>query len=282
MKSAATIATTTALLLLSLGSTGCVQQDRYDQLLQAHRALQEQLVLVKDERDAYRSSVDSAQVQAQRYNSELGSLQQRYDTLEGEFGTLSADTADYLSRISSLEIGPLPIDLASALDQVAAAYPELVSFDVQRGMLRFNSDFTFDLGSAELAGDAQPTIMAIADIMNSASAHAFDARVVGHTDNVPIRRAETIRKYPTNLYLSVARSISVRDALVSAGVGPARLEVAGWGEFHPVVANGTRGATENRRVELYFVPSTAVASLPPSTSTEAPQTSQAEPDFPMK
>ena len=42
--------------------------------------------------------------------------------------------------------------------------------------------------------------------------------------------------------------------MVAAGVDPARIQVAGYGEFRPIVLNGTKGAAENRRVELVMVP----------------------------
>jgi len=42
--------------------------------------------------------------------------------------------------------------------------------------------------------------------------------VVGHTDNVPIKRAETLKRFPRgNLELSVARALSVADHLIGKG-----------------------------------------------------------------
>ena len=252
-------------------TTGCVQQDRYDQLLQAHRSLQEQMVQIQDERDAYQSNLSASQRQAQAYNSELGALQGRYGDLENEFGRLADETEASLRRISQLEIGPLPTDLAGALDELAQAYPELLSFDVQTGMIRFASDFTFDLGRTELKDTAESSIRALAGVLNSGVAGGFEAQVVGHTDNVPIRQASTREKHPTNTHLSVHRAISVRDALVNAGVSPNRVQVAGYGEFRPMVPNGPRGAAENRRVEMFLVPMTTTAVYAqPETTYEAP------------
>ena len=56
------------------------------------------------------------------------------------------------------------------------------------------------------------------------------------------------------MHLSVHRAISVRKALAGAGVEPARIQVAGYGEFRPIVPNGPKGAAENRRVDLILVP----------------------------
>jgi hypothetical protein len=48
----------------------------------------------------------------------------------------------------------------------------------------------------------------------------------------------------------------VRDLLVSDGVAANRVEVAGWGEYRPIVENGPRGAAQNRRVEVFIRPMT--------------------------
>ena len=181
--------------------------------------------------------------------------------LQGEVVTVNADfeaqVAKYdqlLRRVSQLEFGPLPVELEMALDHLASAYPELLSFDADHGLLRFSSDFTFDLGSAELRSDAESTIVTLADILNSDEASSFELRLIGHTDNVPVERAITLQRHPTNVHLSVHRAISVRDLLVAAGIDAARIQVAGYGEFRPIVANGKKGAAQNRRVELVMVP----------------------------
>ncbi len=137
---------------------------------------------------------------------------------------------------------------------MASAYPNLLSFDASTGMLRFASDFTFDLGSAELKPNAAATIATLADILNAEQASPFELRIIGHTDNVPIERPATRQRHPTNMHLSVHRAISVRKALAGAGVEPARIQVAGYGEFRPIVPNGPKGAAENRRVDLILIP----------------------------
>jgi flagellar motor protein MotB len=152
------------------------------------------------------------------------------------------------------------VEIEEALDHLAAAYPDLLTFDASRGLLRFSSDFTFDLGSAAVKPDAAATMGTLADILNAPEAAPFELRVIGHTDNVPVERPRTKQLHPTNVHLSVHRAISVRDALVEAGVEPARIQVAGYGEFRPIVPNGAKGAAENRRVELLLVPMKTAAT----------------------
>jgi chemotaxis protein MotB len=102
----------------------------------------------------------------------------------------------------------------------------------------------------------------------------MEVRIVGHTDDVPIGKPQTRELHPTNVHLSVHRSISVRSALVSAGVEPVRIQVAGYGEYRPVIENRPGGTPENRRVEVYLTPMpTGIAAAPrpaasPSVSAE--------------
>jgi hypothetical protein len=120
-------------------------------------------------------------------------------------------------------------------------------------------------------------------------------KVVGHTDNAPLVRTKA--KFGTNVMLSVYRSASLRNALVKDGVSARRFQVAGYGEFRPMVVNGAKGAAENRRVELYLTPlafdgptdgtseertraETPVATKAPAT--KAPAAAPAEDDEPTK
>jgi hypothetical protein len=95
-----------------------------------------------------------------------------------------------------------------------------------------------------------------AAILNNPELAAFETVVTGHTDNVRIGKPETLKNHPTNTHLSAHRAISVRDLLVGDGVSPNRVEVAGWGEYRPIVENGPRGAAQNRRVEVFIRPMT--------------------------
>ena len=64
----------------------------------------------------------------------------------------------------------------------------------------------------------------------------------------------TKAKFGNNLMLSVYRSASLRNALVKDGVSARRFQIAGYGEYRTVVVNGAKGASENRRVELFLTP----------------------------
>jgi flagellar motor protein MotB len=183
----------TALSLAVLATTGgCVQQDAHDRTLVANRTLQEQLRTTQRDMETAQANLTTAK-------AEIGTLQAQMGKLEGEIGTQAARSSQMLNRVRQL--GPLPIDLELALDQVAATHPDLLTFDSRQGMLRFSSDFSFDSGSVELRPEAASTIAVIAEIINGTEAESFEIHLIGHTDNVPIGKPGTRQQHPTNLRL---------------------------------------------------------------------------------
>ncbi len=250
MRRAASI---TSVAFLIVGS-GCVQQDKFDHARMSVLTQEEMILSLEQELDGAKTDLRTARKQLTEAKAQNGSLQTRINGLNEQVQTQARRYDGLLRRVSQLEFGPLPVELEVALDQLASAYPNLLSFDATTGMLRFASDFTFDLGSAELKPNAAATIATLADILNAEQASPFELRIIGHTDNVPIERPATRQKHPTNMHLSVHRAISVRKALTGAGVEPARIQVAGYGEFRPIVPNGSKGAAANRRVDLILVP----------------------------
>jgi chemotaxis protein MotB len=152
-----------------------------------------------------------------------------------------------------MRFGDLDPATDSALQALAAQYPELFVYDSETGMLRFKSDLTFDSGSDVVKSEARSALGQLATILNGPAAQ-YDIRVVGHTDAQRVRQVAG-RRFKDNLELSAFRSISVRNVLVGAGVAATRVEFAGRGEFDPIVPNtaGSGNTQENRRVEMFLV-----------------------------
>lgn len=240
---------------------GCVPQARYDDLMTAFRSTEQQLLACQSELENCRSNENALRGQLGRAADDLRSLEAYRDGERGDIDRLIADYEALLRQLDELKIGPLPQQVESDLAALAAQFPDLMTFDARRGMLRFAADFTFDLGEATLKPDAAQLIRRLAPILNGGEARGLEVKVIGHTDTVPIRRQATLAKHPTNVHLSAHRAIAVRDALVSAGVAANRFQVAGYGEFRPVVANAAQGAAANRRVEVFLSPMTASAPL---------------------
>lgn len=113
-----------------------------------------------------------------------------------------------------------------------------------RLVIRMKSAILFEEGQAALTPEAEEVLAGIAPVLARSPSRL---RVEGHTDDQPISSAA----FPSNWELSSARAISVATYLEGHGIDKARLSVAGYGEFHPLVANdGAASRAQNRRVEI--------------------------------
>ncbi len=259
---------------VALGAlTACVPQDKYNDLELAYRSQQQQLLRTQGDLDTCRANESRLRSQLAQAAGDLASLDALRKGQNVDVDKLLADYEDLLKKVGNMSGGPLPDELNKALLALAAMYPDLLQFDERRGMIRFAADFTFDPGSIGLKPSAIAALKALAPILNSSEAAPFEVVVVGHTDNVPIRKSAA--QHPTNMHLSAHRAIAVRDALSKDGVAATRFLIAGYGEYRPIVANGPNGAAQNRRVDVYlmpyFVPTTmAVDSTPAAPATSVP------------
>jgi chemotaxis protein MotB len=209
-----------------------------------------------------------------RAESSLAELKDQNAKLRKALEDAGLSLADLQKRFGSVEFGPLDQQTDEALRQLAAQYPDLIKYDPDRGMLRFASDLTFDSGSAVVKDTARSSLDALAKILNSGPASAYEVHIVGHTDSQRIS-SNTAKQHPTNVHLSCHRAISVRQELASMGVPPDKLLAAGWGEYRPAVPNNANGNTpQNRRVEIFLARSTATGLTTPIE----PTTTRAQPE----
>ena len=108
--------------------------------------------------------------------------------------------------------------------------------------IEINTDILFPSGAGEFAPTAEPVLDKLAEVLKP---FPNPIRVEGHTDNRPIRTAS----FPSNWELSAARAASVVHQFTRQGIDPLRLEIVGFGEFHPRQPNDTNeGRNANRRV----------------------------------
>lgn len=116
----------------------------------------------------------------------------------------------------------------------------------------------FDSGDAHLLPGASDKIKRIAIVLMQ---YGLNMRVEGHTDNAPIHNAQ----FDSNWDLSTARAMTVAMMLLNDGrFDPARLAIAGYGQYHPAASNDTpEGRRANRRVDIVVMsadkPATATA-----------------------
>jgi chemotaxis protein MotB len=117
--------------------------------------------------------------------------------------------------------------------------------------IEINTDILFPSGAGEFSPQAAPVLDKLADVLKP---FPNPIRVEGHTDNRPIKTAS----FPSNWELSAARAASVVHEFTKAGIDPLRLEIVGFGEFHPRQPNDTvEGRNANRRVAIMVLESVA-------------------------
>ncbi len=221
-------------------------------LVEMNRALQ-------DRNQALTAQNESLTNLNQQLQDALSARERALDEQNRLIAELRAGNADALAqfdelnkRFSGLRFGQMDPQTDAALQQLAAQHPDLLEYDSDRGLLRFKSDLTFASGSDVVSDAGRQTLNQLASILNSGNAAGYDLRILGHTDAQRIS-AGTARNHRTNMHLSAHRAISVRDVLVGSSVSAERFEVAGRGEFDPMVPNSGNGNTPaNRRVEIYL------------------------------
>jgi type VI secretion system protein ImpK len=102
----------------------------------------------------------------------------------------------------------------------------------------------FESGRAEVRNAFKPAAARIARLLDQETGFI---KVVGHTDNVPIKSV----RFPSNWHLSVERAKAVAE-LIKQGISkPDRLQIDGKGAEVAIETNATPdGRSKNRRVEI--------------------------------
>ncbi|MEY2931859.1 MAG: hypothetical protein RL033_2608, partial [Pseudomonadota bacterium] len=199
---------------------------------------------------------NEAQQRVAQLVQENGDQKKSSEQTAGERDELKAALAAATLKLAELE------DAQAANNQRLAEFKELrkkfqrmidsgaldITFRRGRMIVEMPAAVLFDSGSADLSTAGKETVMQVAKVLRKVSSHHF--LVGGHTDNVP-----AVRDYKSNWELSAARALKVTDTLISQGVAPRRLVLAGYSEYDPVASNGSdTGRQKNRRIEIILEP----------------------------
>jgi chemotaxis protein MotB len=142
---------------------------------------------------------------------------------------------------------PLPDRLRTVVADEIAGGRARVTTSHDDLVLSLPEAATYESGRAELHAGARRVLARFAELLVQTG---LDARVEGHTDDVPISSP----RFSSNWELSTARASGVVAVLVAQGVDPVRLSAAGYGQFHPKVPNVTAADRAlNRRVDIVLV-----------------------------
>jgi chemotaxis protein MotB len=239
---------------------GCISQQKYDELKAQNRLQQERISRLENSMSQCGINLEQCLKERETLaglgGADLEAKNALILALESDLEKKKAMIAKMQAQL--LQSGAvLPPDLNILLHDFAKT-SDMISFDETTGSLKFKSDLLFNLGSDKVSSDAGSALKQLAGIMNTAEAKQFDMLIVGHTDDVPIKKPSTLQAHPTNWHLSVHRSIAVLNTLSSDGIPPERMAVMGYGEYRPIQPNKAKkgGNAANRRVEVFIIPST--------------------------
>jgi chemotaxis protein MotB len=130
--------------------------------------------------------------------------------------------------------------------------------------IEINADILFPSGAGEFAPAAEPVLDKLAEVLKP---FPNPIRVEGHTDDRPIKTAA----FPSNWELSAARAASVVHQFTRQGIDPLRLEIVGFGEFHPRQPNDTsEGRNANRRVVVLVLEEVSPGAPVTARTTDQP------------
>jgi chemotaxis protein MotB len=133
--------------------------------------------------------------------------------------------------------------------------------------IEINADILFPSGAGEFAPAAEPVLDKLAEVLKP---FPNPIRVEGHTDDRPIKTAS----FPSNWELSAARAASVVHQFTRQGIDPLRLEIVGFGEFHPRQPNDTsEGRNANRRVVVLVLEEVSAGAPVTARTTDQPPAS---------
>lgn len=268
MRSYLTIPVGVLVLAGLLVTGGCVPKAEYEKVMDLNRKrgdlIEAQSAKIRGlevDKTSLAGEIAQAQARLKKAGEDVTLLERNRADLQADYDTLM----DLYRKVQEPKAPPpvefvLPVEVDKALRAFAKANPDLVEYRSKYGMVKLKSDFTFALGSTTVKAGASEALTKLVAIVNDPAVAKFHIYIAGHTDNVPITRAVTRRKHPSNWYLSVHRAVAVQKVMIRAGLAEERIGVMGFGEFHPVAPNKTSstgkklGNQANRRVEIWIVP----------------------------
>ena len=204
-------------------------------------------------------------------NGEIAALKKDKTALEQQKTSLEQQQAESRKQIDALE--QQKAQLAAASQQDKSQYDALVrnlTDEVKKGELQVRQykdmltvdvaeQLFFDSGRADLKDTGKDVLKKVGEAVKGYNDKVI--RVVGHTDNVPIKT----KTFPSNWELSVARATTVVRFLQETGIPPERMVASGRAEYQPVAANDTpEGRKKNRRIEITLIDRNLVQETAPA------------------
>jgi len=167
------------------------------------------------------------------------------------------DAADALARATQEQLDALKSKLENDLKRFADAHKDVSYED---GGLHIQSSLLFEFASDTVSAEGKAVLKDLATEVKNTDALV---QVDGHTDDIPVKRPDSIKKFTDNWGLSANRACAVVRVLEENGMKGDRMYARAFSKYRPKDAASTEAArSKNRRVEIYFIPTGPAPEAP--------------------
>jgi len=207
---------------------------------------------------ASQQEVQDAYALAKQYEREKYELANANESLRAENANLNAQLRD--GMISGLERGTVPANMRDELnalegriDALGRPLNDVEQFDVVGGtVIMIQDKLLFESGKADLGEEGRKALREIANQIKATPHKRVFVR--GHTDSDPVKKPETLQRFPHgNIHLASERAVAVAALLIEAEPSLEKnVRTMGFGPHEPLKANNSGSNKRlNRRVEIY-------------------------------
>ncbi len=240
----------------TLAQTELEQRDvRIAELLRSAARNEEELTTEQTLSREALSQVDILNRQINALRVQLAALEQALDLEQQKVDEQEVTIADLGSKLNLAlagkveELSRFRSEFFGRLRQLLGDRPDI---RIVGDRFVFQSEVLFPSASADIGQNGREELRRLADSLREISAEMpsdvpWVLQINGHTDRRPIRTPE----FPSNWELSTARAINVGRFLISQGIPPERIAVAGFGSYQPIDDRDDEIAyRRNRRIEI--------------------------------
>jgi len=236
-----------AALAVAVIAGGCVSQGTYDKL---ESDKNQEITALQKQRGGLQEQVQGLQSQKTSLEQQQADLRRQIDALEQQKTQLLTASQQNKSQYDQL-VRNLTEEVKKGELQVRQ-YKDMLTVDVAEQLF-------FDSGRADLKDTGKAVLKKVGEALKGYEDKVI--RVVGHTDNVPIKT----KVFPSNWELSVARATTVVRYLLETGIPPERMVASGRAEYQPVAENDSaEGRKKNRRIEITLIDRNLVQEAGPT------------------
>jgi chemotaxis protein MotB len=230
------------------------------QLEQTH----DQVARLNDEQAFLKSELKKNAAEIARKTETLSSVQAHLTAISDELSRSRANIEKLKGEVSKLKLLRKQEAISFARlrktleKQIEADQVKVHELQNRVTVIQVGAKAMFRSGSSVLSASGQHVLDGVIDLLKGIPDRQIS--VEGHTDNMPLGK-KLIATYNSNWELSAHRAAAAVRYLQAHGVDPKRMQVAGYGEHHPVADNGTEeGKAKNRRIEIRLRPAETMLS----------------------